>query len=157
MWPLPMKIRQRCTSSQVHSDRSISFKETWTGHLLERAGRPCFGRRAVVAQNVKHERVVEHAAFLQDIDETADVMVRVRREGRVGFRDSGESRARSVRPRADADMTDFNLLIRTQVAICHVLDAPLRSSCKQRRGSSDQPIGRYCADRVGRSHVAPMD
>lgn len=85
-----MKIRQWGTSSRVHSDRSISFKETWTGHLVERAGRPCFGRRAVVAQNVKHERVVEHAALLQDIDETADVMVRVRGEGRVGLRDSGD-------------------------------------------------------------------
>jgi hypothetical protein len=37
------------------------------------------------------------------------------------------------------------------------LEAPLRSSCKQSGGTSDQPIGRYCANRVGRSHVEPID
>jgi hypothetical protein len=30
-------------------------------------------------------------------------------------------------------------------------------SCKQSGGSSDQPKGRYCADRVGRGHLEPID
>ena len=57
--------------------------------LGQRALGPALPRRAVVAEQVEHQRVLEDAEAVQRVDEPADVVVRVLGEAGVGLHEPG--------------------------------------------------------------------
>ena len=67
------------------------------GHLVERAVHRAFGRRAVVADDVVDERVVEDAEVLDRVDHPADVVVGVLEEAGVDLHLAREHRLQLVR------------------------------------------------------------
>ena len=72
--------------------------------LVERAGRAALGTRAVVADDVVHDRVVEHFQLLERVDQPADVMVGVLHEPGVDLHLAREHRLEiigHVDPRGD--------------------------------------------------------
>ena len=73
-------------------------------HLVERAVERALGRRAVVADDVIDQRVVEQVELFQSVQQASDVVVGVLQESRVDFHLAAQHRLESFRhlvPRRD--------------------------------------------------------
>ena len=66
-------------------------------HLVERAVERAFGRRAVVAEDVIDQRVVEQVELFQIVQQASDMVVGVLQESRVDFHLAAQHRLESFR------------------------------------------------------------
>ncbi len=102
-------------------------------HLVERAVQRALGRRAVVADDVVDERVVEDVELLQPVEQAADVVVGVLQEAGVDFHLPAQhrlERLRHVVPRRDLLVTRGELAVRRNDAqASSAAQRSLRAAC----------------------------